>query len=227
MGSPEVVSSGFLPLPPESLDPDLDVMLPVDPHVPPFPPDPPPILIDACVLSFQPLLMHPLLAKAALSSSLTTRRVSSFLQIFPVSKSRNLVSCGEHVSFKSSLRNLPYYHQEAGVIEISVAIFFLGLLTADCKLTSFHYSSLQVPEDWTSKVEILAVVGLLYAAFITLKQLFGVQLSTVLSSSQSNPNLHLKPWSHVGGPISPCFMLSKRMVFISCLSESFLFDHCL
>ncbi|KAF3503583.1 hypothetical protein F2Q69_00041846 [Brassica cretica] len=119
MESPEAVSSGFLPLPPKPPDPDLDVMLLVDPPVPPVPPDPPSILIDASVLSVQPLLMHPLLAEADLSSSLTTRRVS-LLQLIPVSKPRNLVSCGEHVSFKSSLRKVPYYQQEAGVIEISL-----------------------------------------------------------------------------------------------------------
>lgn len=225
MESPKAVSSSFLPLPPKPPDPDLDVMLLVDPPVPPVPPDPPPILIDASVLSVQPLLMHPLLAEADLSSSLTTRRVS-LLQLILVSKPRNLVSCGEHVSFKSSLRKVPYYQQEAGVIEISVARF-LGLLTADCKFTSFHYSSLQVLEDLTSNVEILAVVSFLYAVFITSVPPFGVQLSTAMCSSQSKHILHLKPWSHVVGPISPCFMLSQGMVFISYWSESFLFDHCL
>ncbi|CAF1860852.1 unnamed protein product [Brassica napus] len=209
MESPKAVSSSFLPLPPKPPDPDLDVMLLVDPPVPPVPPDPPPILIDASVLSVQPLLMHPLLAEADLSSSLTTRRVS-LLQLILVSKPRNLVSCGEHVSFKSSLRKVPYYQQEAGVIEISVARF-LGLLTADCKFTSFHYSSLQVLEDLTSNVEILAVVSFLYAVFITSVPPFGVQLSTAMCSSQSKHILHLKPWSHVVGPISPCFMLSQGL----------------
>ena len=225
MESPEAVSSGFLPLPPEPPDPDLDVMLLVDPPVPPVPPDPPPILIDASVLSVQLLLMHPLLAEAELSSSLTIGRVS-FLQLIPVSKPGNLDSCGEHVSFMSLLRNVRYFQQVAGVIEISVARF-LGLLTADCKFTSLHYSSLQVPEDWTSNVEILAVVGFLYAVFITSVQSFGVQLSTSMCSSQSKHILDLKPWSHVVGPISPCFTLSQGMLFISCWSESFLFDHCL
>ncbi|CAN7008676.1 unnamed protein product [Brassica rapa subsp. trilocularis] len=209
MESPEAVSSGFLPLPPEPPDPDLDVMLLVDPPVPPVPPDPPPILIDASVLSVQLLLMHLLLAEAELSSSLTIGRVS-FLQLIPVSKPGNLDSCGEHVSFMSLLRNVRYYQQVAGVIEISVARF-LGLLTADCKFTSLHYSSLQVPEDWTSNVEILAVVGFLYAVFITSVQSFGVQLSTSMCSSQSKHILDLKPWSHVVGPISPCFMLSQGL----------------
>ncbi|KAL0741665.1 hypothetical protein Bca4012_083178 [Brassica carinata] len=104
-----------------------------------------------------PSLMHPLLAEAALSSSLTTRQVSSFLQMIRVSKPRNLVSCGEYVSFKSSFRNLCYYHQEAGVIENFVARF--GLLTADSN-PSLHYSPIQALKDWTSKVEILAVVGM-------------------------------------------------------------------
>ncbi|KAG2281182.1 hypothetical protein Bca52824_052402 [Brassica carinata] len=90
-----------------------------------------------------------------------------------VSKPRNLVSCVEHDSFKSPLPDLPYYQQE--VVEILVARF-LRLLTTDCKLTSLHGTSFKVLEDWTLKVEILAVV---------------------------------------------C------MVFISCWSESFLFDHCL
>ncbi|KAF2535962.1 hypothetical protein F2Q68_00020335 [Brassica cretica] len=194
MESPEAVSSVFLPLPPEPPDPDLDVMLLVDHPVPPVPPHPPPILIDASVLFVQPLLMHPLLAEADLSSSLTTRRVSL---LHPVSKPRNLVSCGEHVSFKSSLRKVPYYQQEAGVIEISVARF-LGLLTADCKFTrhfKFSRTGLRMLKFWRC--------------------------------SQSKHILHLKPWSHVVGPISPCFMLSQGMVFISYWSESFLFDHCL
>ena len=147
MESPEAVSSVFLPLPPEPPDPDLDVMLLVDHPVPPGPPHPPPILIDASVLFVQPLLMHPLLAEADLSSSLTTRRVSL---LHPVSKPRNLVSCGEHVSFKSSLRKVPYYQQEAGVIEISVARF-LGLLTADCKFTrhfKFSRNGLRMLKFW-------------------------------------------------------------------------------
>ncbi|WZZ87549.1 hypothetical protein YC2023_116128 [Brassica napus] len=194
MESPEAVSSVFLPLPPEPPDPDLDVMLLVDHPVPPVPPHPPPILIDASVLSVQPLLMHPLLAEADLSSSLTTRRVSL---LHPVSKPRNLVSCGEHVSFKSSLRNVPYYQQKAGVIEISVARF-LGLLTADCKFTR-HFKFLRT----------------------------GLRMLKFWRCSQSKHILHLKPWSHVFGPISPCFMLSQGMVFISYWSESFLFDHCL
>ncbi|CAF2215199.1 unnamed protein product [Brassica napus] len=45
-------------------------------------------------------------------------------------------------------------------------------------------------------------------------------------SSQSKPILHLKSLVHVVGPISLCFMLPQGMVFISCWSESFLFDHC-
>ncbi|CAF1908644.1 unnamed protein product [Brassica napus] len=49
------------------------------------------------------------------------------------------------------------------------------------------------------------MVGFLYAVFITSGQPFGVQLSTAMCSSQSK---HLKPWSHIVGPISPCFMLS-------------------
>ncbi|KAL0682794.1 hypothetical protein Bca4012_049642 [Brassica carinata] len=114
-----------------------------------------------------------------------------------VSKPRNLVSCVEHDSFKSPLPDLPYYQQE--VVEILVARF-LRLLTTDCKLTSLHGTSFKVLEDWTLKVEILAV---------------------------SKSILHLKPWLHVVGPISPCFLLSEGMVFISCWSESFLFDHCL
>ncbi|CAH8313369.1 unnamed protein product [Eruca vesicaria subsp. sativa] len=136
MESPGDVSLGFLSLLPEPPDPDLVVMLLVDPPVPPVPPDPPPILLDAGVLSIHLLLMHPLLDDADLSSSLTTRRVSSFLQLIPVSKPRNLVSCWKHILFKSFLRNLSYYQQAAVVIEISVASF-LGLLTADGKLPSF------------------------------------------------------------------------------------------
>ncbi|KAJ4869607.1 Uncharacterized protein Rs2_48827 [Raphanus sativus] len=162
--------------------------------------------------------MHPLQDEADLSSSLTTRRVSSFLQLIPVSKPRNLVSCGEYVSFN--------YQQEAGGIEISVARF-LGLLTADCKLNFLQYSTPQVREDWTSNVEILVVVGFLYAAFITSVKLLGVQLSTAKCSSQSKPVFHSKPWSHVVGLISLCSMLSQGMVLITYWSESFLFDHCL
>ncbi|CAN6864114.1 unnamed protein product [Brassica oleracea] len=73
----------------------------------------------AGMLSVQPLLMNPLLAEVALSSSLTTSQVSSFLQLIPVSKPRNLVSCVEHDSLKSPLRDLPYHQQE--VVEILVA----------------------------------------------------------------------------------------------------------
>ncbi|XP_056854826.1 uncharacterized protein LOC130504248 [Raphanus sativus] len=146
--------------------------------------------------------MHPLQDEADLSSSLTTRRVSSFLQLIPVSKPRNLVSCGEYVSFN--------YQQEAGGIEISVARF-LGLLTADCKLNFLQYSTPQVREDWTSNVEILVVVGFLYAAFITSVKLLGVQLSTAKCSSQSKPVFHSKPWSHVVGLISLCSMLSQGL----------------
>ncbi|XP_056846258.1 uncharacterized protein LOC130497473 [Raphanus sativus] len=137
--------------------------------------------------------MHPSLDEADLSSSLTNRRDSSFLQL---------------------------------VIEISL-VRFSGLMKADCKLTSLHYSSLQVLEDWTLKVEILAVVGFLYTAFIISMQLSGVQLSTAMCSSQSKSIRHLKPWSHIVGPISPYFMLSQGMVFISYWSESFLCTHCL
>ncbi|KAL0740801.1 hypothetical protein Bca4012_082314 [Brassica carinata] len=189
MESPEAASSGFPPLPPEPPDPDLDVMLPFDPP---------------------PLLMHPLLAKAALSSFFTSRLASSFLQLIPVPKPRNLVPCGEHVSS----------------IEIFVARF-LRLMTADFKLTSLHYTSLQVLEDWTSKVEILAVVSLRYAASLTSVQPIEVHLFTALSSSLSKVNRHLKPLSHMVRTISPCFMLSQGKVFVSCWSESFLFDHCL
>ncbi|KAL0710330.1 hypothetical protein Bca4012_017308 [Brassica carinata] len=211
MESPEAASSGFPPLPSEPPDPDLDVMLPFDPPVPPVPPDPPPILIDtSVVLSVQPLLMHPLLAKAALSSFFTSRLASSFLQLIPVPKPRNLVPCGEHVSS----------------IEIFVARF-LRLMTADFKLNSLHYTSLQVLEDWTSKVEILAVVSLRYAASLTSVQPIEVHLFTALSSSLSKANRHLKPLSHMVRTISPCFMLSQGKVFVSCWSESFLFDHCL
>ncbi|KAL0729949.1 hypothetical protein Bca4012_026042 [Brassica carinata] len=227
MESTEAVSSGFLPLPPEPPDSDPDGMFPVNPPVPPVPPDPPPILIDACVLSVQPLLKHPVLDEADLSSPLTTRRVYCFLQLFPVSKPRNLVSCGEHVSFKSLRQNLPYYQQEAWVTEILV-VRLLGLLTADCKLTFLPYSTLQVLVNWTSNVEILVVVvGFLNAAFITSWKLFGVQLSTAMCSTQSEPVLHLKPWLQVVGPISPYSMLSQGMMFVSYWSESFLFDHCL
>ncbi|KAL0701320.1 hypothetical protein Bca4012_057442 [Brassica carinata] len=81
--------------------------------------------------------------------------------------------------------------------------------TADFNLTSLHYSSLQVFEDWILKVEILAVVSLRYAASLTSVQPIGVNLFTALSSSQSKANRHLKPWSHMVGPISPCFMLSQ------------------
>ncbi|KAJ4883877.1 Uncharacterized protein Rs2_33970 [Raphanus sativus] len=58
-------------------------------------------------------------------------------------------------------------------------------------------------------------------------QLSGVQLSTAMCSSQSKSIRHLKPWSHIVGPISPYFMLSQGMVFISYWSESFLCTHCL
>ncbi|WZY88578.1 hypothetical protein YC2023_045313 [Brassica napus] len=244
MESPETVSSGFPPLPTEPPDPDLDVMLPVNPPVPPVPPDPPPVLLDcaflhhisssfttphhqryqeapmpwflcastgfslkllcsdACILSVQSLWMNPLLAEVALSSSLTTSQVSSFFQLIPVSKLRNLVACVEHDSLKSPLRDLPYYHQ----VEILVARF-LGLLTTDCKLTFFHGSSFQVLEDWTSKVEILVGVSILYAVVITSAQSFGVQFSIAICSSKSMHILHLKLWLHVVGPISPCFRL--------------------
>lgn len=254
MKSPEAVSSGFPLLPTEPPDPDLDVMLPVNPSVPPVPPDPPPVLLVcaflhhisssfttphhrrdpkalmpwflcastsfslkllcsyAGMLSVQPLLMNPLLAEVALSSSLTTSQVSSFLQLIPVSKPRNLVSCVEHDSLKSPLRDLPYYQQE--VVEILVARF-LGLLTlTDCKLTSLHGSSFQVLEDWTSKVKILAVVCILYAVIITSAQPLGVQFSTAMCSSKSTPILHLKPWLHVVRPISPCFLLSQEIMLL-------------
>ena len=95
MESAKVVSSGFPLLPTEPPDPDLGVILPVNPPVPPVPPDPPQVLL-VCMLSVQPLLMNPLLAEVALSSSLTTSQVSSFLQLIPVLKPRNLVSCVEH-----------------------------------------------------------------------------------------------------------------------------------
>lgn len=216
MESPKADSSGSPPLPPEPPDPDIDVMFPVVPPVPPVPPDPPPILIDTSVLSVQPLLMHHLLAEAALSSFLTTRLASTYLQLVPGPKPRNLVSCGEHVSYT----------------QIYVARV-VGLLTADCKFTSFHFSSLQVLEDWTLK-DVLAEVDLRYAASLTSVQPFGVQLSTALSSSELKANIHLKPWSHMVGPISPCSMLSQDMllvsqgmVAVSFWSESFLFDHCL
>ncbi|KAF3567419.1 hypothetical protein DY000_02011217 [Brassica cretica] len=151
-------------------------MLPVNPSVPSVPPDPPPVLL-VCMLSVQLLSMNPLLAEVALSSSLTTSHVSSFLQLISVPKPRNLVSCVEHDSLKSPLRDFPYYQQE--VVEILVARF-LGLLTTDCKLTSLHGSSFQVLEDWTSKVEILAVVCILYAVVITSAQPLGVQFSTAI-----------------------------------------------
>ncbi|CAN7023932.1 unnamed protein product [Brassica oleracea var. botrytis] len=50
MKSPEAVSSGFPLLPTEPPDPDLDVMLPVNPSVPPVPPDPPPVLLVCAFL---------------------------------------------------------------------------------------------------------------------------------------------------------------------------------
>ncbi|CAN7058472.1 unnamed protein product [Brassica rapa subsp. trilocularis] len=237
MESPETVSSGFPPLPTEPPDPDLDVMLPVTPPVPPVPPDPPPVLLDCAFIhhissSFttphhrrdQEALMPWFLCASTgfRCSSLTTSQVSSFFQLIPVSKPRNLVACVEHDSLKSPLRDLPYYHQ----VEILVARF-LGLLTTDCKLTFLHGSSIQVLEDWTSKVEILVVVSILYAVVITSAQSFGVQFSIVMCSSKSMHILHLKLWLHVVGPISPCFLLSQGIVFISCWSESFLFDNCL
>ncbi|KAL0647533.1 hypothetical protein Bca4012_045824 [Brassica carinata] len=194
MESPEAVSSGFPPLPTKPPDPDLDVMLLVNPHIPPVSPDPPPVLLvcaflhhisssfttphhrrdpealmpwflcastsfslkllcsHAGMLSVQPLLMNPLLAEAALSSSLTTSQVSSFLQLILVSKPRNLVSCVEHDSLKSPLRDLPYHQQE--VVEILVA------------------------------------------------------------SSKSTLILHLKPWLHVVRPIYPCFLLSQEIMLL-------------
>ncbi|CAF2259872.1 unnamed protein product [Brassica napus] len=54
-----------------------------------------------------------------------------------------------------------------------------------------------------------------------------MQLCTYMCSSRSKPILHLKSLVHVVGPISLCFMLPQGMVFISCWSESFLFDHSL
>ncbi|CAN6851727.1 unnamed protein product [Brassica oleracea] len=87
-----------------------------------------------------------------------------------VSKPRNLVSCVEHDSFKSPLRDLPYYQQE--VVEILVA--------------SCYY----------------------------LSATFGVQFSTAMCSSKSKPILHLKPWLHVVGPISPCFLLSEEIMLL-------------
>ncbi|KAL0873535.1 hypothetical protein Bca101_023240 [Brassica carinata] len=148
MESIEAVSSGFLPLAPEPPDSDPDGMFPVNPPVPPVPPDPPPILIVAGVLSVQPLLKHPVLDEADLSSPLTTRRVYCFLQLFPVSKPRNLVSCGEHVSFKSLRQNLPYYQQEAWVTEILV-VRLLGrsLLPWKQELMLFLNGSLPRIED--------------------------------------------------------------------------------
>ncbi|WZZ90833.1 hypothetical protein YC2023_119412 [Brassica napus] len=233
MESPEAVSSGFPPLPTKPPDPDLDVMLLVNPHVSPVSPDPPPVLLvcaflhhisspfttphhrrdpealmpwflcastsfslkllcsHAGMLSVQPLLMNPLLAEAALSSSLTTSQVSSFLQLILVSKPRNLVSCVEHDSLKSPLRDLPYHQQE--VVEILVA---------------------SLPPFMTSKVEILAVVCILYAVVITSAQHLGVQFSTAMCSSKSTLILHLKPWLHVVRPIYPCFLLSQEIMLL-------------
>ena len=102
-----------------------------------------------------------------------------------MSKPRNLVSYVEHDSLKSSLRDLPYYQQE--VVEILVARF-LRLLTTDCKLTSLHGTSFKVLEDWTLKVEILAVVCILYAVVITSAQPLecsSLLLCAVLSQSLS------------------------------------------
>ncbi|CAN6872299.1 unnamed protein product, partial [Brassica oleracea] len=50
MESPEAVSSGFPPLPTKPPDPDLDVMLLVNPHIPPVSPDPPPVLLVCAFL---------------------------------------------------------------------------------------------------------------------------------------------------------------------------------
>ncbi|WZZ32747.1 hypothetical protein YC2023_016148 [Brassica napus] len=84
---------------------------------------------------------------------------------------------------------------------------FLGLLTTDCKLTFLHGSSFKVLEDWTSKVEILAVACILYAIVITSVQPFGVQFSTAMCISKSKRILHLKPCEDVINPLSFRFKL--------------------
>ncbi|CAN6843677.1 unnamed protein product [Brassica oleracea var. botrytis] len=43
---------------------------------------------------------------------------------------------------------------------------------------------------------------------------FGVQFSTAMCSSKSKSILHLKPWLHVVGPISPCFLLSEEIMLL-------------
>ena len=203
MVSPEAVSSGSPLLQPEPPDPDIDVMLLVVPPVPPVPPDPPPVLLGCAIIR-------------QISLSFTTPHH----QREPEAPLPWFLCASTSFSLK-----LLCSDAEAGVVELFVARF-LGFLIAKCKLTSLHCSSFQVLEDWTSNGEILEVKCILYAAIITSVQPFGVQLCTYMCSSQSKPILHLKSLVHVVGPISLCFMLPQGMVFISCWSESFLFDHC-
>ncbi|KAF2561896.1 hypothetical protein F2Q70_00015605 [Brassica cretica] len=74
------------------------------------------------------------------------------------------------------------------------------------------------------------LLEILVASCCYLSATFGVQFSTAMCSSKSKPILHLKPWLHVVGPISPCFLLSEVILVRSlppnrfdCLSKRSLF----
>nr|VDD22273.1 unnamed protein product [Brassica oleracea] len=58
------------------------------------------------------------------------------------------------------------------------------------------------------------VVEILVASCYYLSATFGVQFSTAMCSSKSKSILHLKPWLHVVGPISPCFLLSEEIMLL-------------
>ncbi|CAH8391870.1 unnamed protein product [Eruca vesicaria subsp. sativa] len=192
MESLEAVSSDFLSLPPEPPDlPSLSMesLEAVSSAFLPLPPEPPHPDLDVMLLVDPPLPPvppdpPPILVDAGVLLLMN-------LLLYEVELSSSFTTKRETVA-----------------IEISVTKV-LGFLTADCKLAFHHYSSLQVLEDWTSKVEILAGVICLYAVFSISEQLFGVHLPTVMFSSQSKYILHWKPWSQVVGPIFPCSRSSQ------------------
>ncbi|KAF2600514.1 hypothetical protein F2Q68_00012019 [Brassica cretica] len=144
-----------------------------------------------------PLLLLPL-AEVSLIRTLTTTERYSFLRYSLVAKLINFASGEEHDLLKSSLTELPIYHQETCVVVLFVASVLVVI--ADCKHISLHCSSFQSFEDWALKFEILAVNCFLNAAFITLAQSFGVYLFTAMCNSQSKPFLTWKPWVKFSSP---------------------------
>ncbi|CAN6851877.1 unnamed protein product [Brassica oleracea] len=89
--------------------------------------------------------------------------------------------------------------------------YFIGLFELMSSLRDLPYYQ---QEDWTSKVEILAVACILYAIVITSMQPFGVQFSTAMCISKSKRILHLKPWLHVFGPMFSCFLMSQEIMLL-------------